>query len=60
MRRIFTIRFFRLSSADQSAVVDSAIRDLTNCVGRNVDPADDRKVEKQIKRIQQKAVEYGV
>lgn len=60
MIRIFTKGFFKLSSADQSAVVESAIRELEMCIGRHVNPADDRKVEKQIERIRQKAVEYGV
>jgi hypothetical protein len=60
MRRIFTKRFFQLSGIDQCAVVTSVIQDIQSCIGRHLNPADDRKAEKQIERIRQKAVEYGV
>ena len=60
MKRIFTKRFFRLDPADQSAVVDSVIHDIEGCIGRHMNPNDDRKAEKQVERIRRKAVEYGV
>lgn len=60
MKRIFTKRFFDLTHADQSAVVDSIIRDIEGCIGRHCDPTDDRKAEKQIERIRQRAVEHRV
>jgi hypothetical protein len=60
MKKIFTKRFSNLTPADQSAVVAAAIRDLESCIGRHLNPEDDGKVEKQIDRIRQRAVEYGV
>jgi hypothetical protein len=60
MKRIFTKRFFDLSHADQSAVVDAVIQDIESCIGRHLNSADDRKAEKQIERIRRRAVEHGV
>jgi len=60
MSRIFTKSFFRLSPNDQAAVVDAEIRDLESCLGRHLNPDDDRKVENQIERVRQRAVEHGV
>ena len=60
MTRIFTKTFFRLTHSDQAAVVDSVIRDLKGAIGRHLDPADDRKAERMIRRIEKKAVEHGV
>lgn len=45
MPRIFTKNFFRLTPWDQAAVVDSVIRDLEGCIGRHLNPDDDRRVE---------------
>lgn len=58
--RIFTKSFFRLSENDQGAFVDALIRDLESCAGRHLNPDDDRNVEKQIERIQRRAIEHGV
>ena len=60
MTRMFTKRFSRLSDSDQAALVDAVVRDLRGCVGRHVNPEDDRKVEQQIKRIEERAVQNGV
>lgn len=60
MKRIFTKNFFRLSHSDQAAVVDSVIRELQGCIGRHLNPADDRRAKERIKRIEKRAVEYGV
>ena len=60
MKYIFTKRFFELPPIDQSAVVDSAIREIENNIGRHLNPDDDRKAEEQIERIRRKAVEYGI
>ena len=60
MKRIFTKNFFRLSRWDQSAVVESVIRDIKGCIGRHINPEDDRKAEQQIERIRKKAVAFGV
>lgn len=58
--RIFTKTFCRLSQSDQSAIVDAVIRDIEGCIGRHMNPEDDRKAEKQIERIRRRAVEHGV
>ena len=42
VRKIFTKTFFELSDSDQAAVVRSIIHDLKSCIGRHVDPEDDR------------------
>ena len=53
--KIFTKDFFMLSAIDQAAVVDAAIRELeTGCF------LNPQKAKQQIKRIEKKAVEYGV
>ncbi len=58
--RIFTKSFFRLSEADQRAVVDAVIRDFEDCLGRLLNPSDEGKVHKQIGRIRRRAIEQGV
>ena len=60
MRQVFTKIFFKLSDSDQAAVVRSIIHDLESCVGRHIDPADDKKAEQRIKRIRARAVGHGV
>ena len=60
MARIFTKSFFELSHRDQVAVVDMAIRDLESCIGRHLNPDDDRRVERLIERIEKRAIEHGV
>jgi hypothetical protein len=60
MIRIFTQAFFRLTRSDQAAVVQSVVRDLQNAIGRHLDPRDDAKAERTIRRIEKKALEYGV
>lgn len=59
-RKIFTKSFFQLSDIDQAAVVCAAVHDLENCIGRFVNPADDKRAKKQITRILAKATEYGI
>ncbi len=59
-RNIFTKRFFELNDNDQAALVQSIIRDLETCVGRHLNPADDRKAEQRIRRIRARAVQHGV
>lgn len=59
MRYIFTKRFFALSPNDQAAVVDAAIRDLEAVIEKGR-PEDERLIRRAIKRIERKAVEYGV
>ena len=60
MIRIFTKRFLELSSPDQRAVIASVMSDLESCIRRHRDPADNRKVEQQIKRIQKRAHQHGI
>ena len=60
MKRIFTKNFLRPSRWDQAAVVHAAIQDIQSCIGRHLNPEDDRKAEKQIERIRKKAEKYGV
>jgi hypothetical protein len=55
MKKLVTNRLFQLASDDQSAVVDSMIRDIESCVGRHMNPEDDRKAQKQIERIRRRA-----
>jgi len=55
---IFTKRFFNLSPSDQAAVVDAAIHDLETAIG--VRPVDRRAIRQAIRRIERKAIEYGV
>ena len=56
--RIFTTKFFRLSEADQQAVVDAAIRDLTS--QRYVNDEDERKAREAVRRIENKARRLGI
>ena len=51
---------FELNDNDQAALVQSIIRDLETCVGRHLNPADDRKAEQRIRRIRARAVQHGV
>lgn len=60
MKRIFTKSFFQLSDIDQAAVVLSVIDNLKSCIGRHVNPDDDKKAEQRIKRIWARAVQHGV
>ena len=58
MRRIFTKLFFQLSDNDQVAVINALLADINNqCYVSKVDEA---KARRQAKRIEKKAVEYGV
>ena len=57
MIRIFTPAFFRLTRADQAAVVNSVVRDLKEAIGRHLDPRDDAKAAQTIRRIEKKAIE---
>jgi len=59
VKYIFTKRFSALSSNDQAAAVDAAIRDLEAAIGKG-HPEDERRIRRAIKRIEKKAVEYGV
>lgn len=60
MSRIFTKKFFGMSDLDQAAVVDSVIRELKDAIGRHLDRRDDAKVKRTIRRIERKAIEYGI
>ena len=60
MTKTFTKSFFRLSDNDRVAVVDAVIRDLESCLGRHLNPDDDRKVKKHIEGIRRRAIEHGV
>lgn len=60
MTKTFTKSFFRLSDNDRLAVVDAVICDLESCIGRHLNPDDDRRTERQIERIQRRAIEHGV
>jgi hypothetical protein len=60
MKRIFVKSFFDLSGSDQAAVVHSIIDNLKSCIGRHVNPEDDKKAEQRIKRILARAVQHGV
>lgn len=57
---IFTKRFFSLSPSDQTAVVDAAIRDLETALVQLIDPMDGPAIRRAIRRIERKAIEYGV
>lgn len=60
MKHIFTKTFFELSDSDQAAVVRSIIQKLESCVGRHIDPADDKKAKQRIRRIRARAVQHRV
>jgi hypothetical protein len=60
LRKIFTKTFFELTDSDQAAVVQSIIHDLKSCIELHVNPEDDTKVEKRIRRIWARAVRHGV
>ena len=57
---IFTKTFFKLNQIDQAAVIAAAIDELQSCIGRHVDPADDRRAELKIERIKKKADAFGI
>lgn len=59
MNRIFTKRFFDLSSMDQAAVVNAAIHNLEMALGQAV-PAGRKSIRRTIRRIEKKAIDYGV
>ena len=56
--RIFTKKFFRLSRLDQTAVVNAAIRDLTD--QHYVNAEDERKAREEVQRIAKKAHHLGI
>ena len=58
--KIFTKRFFRLTSTDQAAVVHAVLHDLENCIGQLPDSQDKRKVRTRIKRIRRRANTHRV
>jgi hypothetical protein len=60
MTRIFTARFFRLSTNDQAAVVQAALADIEQNYGRFLTPADEKRARQRARRIRKKAVGYGV
>jgi hypothetical protein len=57
-RKIFTKRFVTLTPQDQAAVVDMAIHEREMAVGAS--PADEAALSRSIRRIERKAVMYGV
>lgn len=59
MKRVFTKRFFDLSSIDQAAVVNAAIHDLQMTLGQVV-PAGRQSIRRAIRRVERKAIDYGV
>jgi hypothetical protein len=57
MKKIFAKRFFELSAGDQAGIVDAALRDLNQCWASE---EDRKRAERMQKRIEKKAVEYGI
>ena len=60
MTRIFTAKFFRLSSHDQAAVIEAELRDIEQNYGRYVNAKDEKRAWRQVARIRKKAVKYGI
>ena len=60
MRRIFTTRFFRLSPADQCAVVTAHIHDMEECLGRYGDPTQDKLARQRLARFKARAKKLGI
>jgi hypothetical protein len=58
--RIFTKRFFQLDSYDQAAVLNAAIHERKDCIGRHGNPRDDRKAERSIEYLRRRGTELGV
>ena len=58
--KIFTKRFFRLTSNDQAAVVDAVIHDMEDSIGLLMNPEDEPKVRRAIKRIRRRANTHRV
>jgi hypothetical protein len=57
MRRLFTKRFFDLSASEQAGIVDGTLRDLNQ---HWLSEEDRKRAERMRKRIEKKAVEYGI
>ena len=60
VKRVFTKRFFQLDGCDQAAVLNSAIREREDCIGRHGNPGDDRKAERSIDYLRRRGTELGV
>jgi hypothetical protein len=60
MPRIFTTGLFKLSPADQCAVVAAHINDLESCLGRYVNPAHEPLAKRQLARFKAKARRLGI
>lgn len=58
--KVFTKTFFSLNGIDQRHVVDAIIHDMEASIGHHVEVDGDRKAKQRIKRIRQKAGEYGI
>lgn len=59
-RKIFTKRFFELTSYDQAAVVSAVIREIENTIGCHLNPIHDRQAEQRVKRIRARAAKHGI
>ena len=60
MKRIFTTRFFGLSTHDQAAVVEAALKDIEKNYGRYTTPEDEKRARQRAQRIRKKAVKCGI
>lgn len=58
--RIFTKRFFKCSPIDQARIVDAAIADLEECIGRSPDEWARKKARQMVRRITRKAIVHGI
>jgi hypothetical protein len=58
--RIFTKTFFELSPVDQNLVVEANLRECDEVIGRGVDSVSRSRARARRKRIEQKAIEFGI
>ena len=59
-RRIFTKRFFELSTYDQVKIVIGIIQDIEDTIGRHLNPTHDRQAKQRVKRIRARAEKHGI
>jgi hypothetical protein len=57
---IFTKRFFRLTAADQAAVVGAVLQDIERNYGWHITPEEEKRARRQAARIRIKAVKCGI
>ena len=59
-RRIITKRFFERSPLDQAQTIDAAVAALEEVIRRSFDKRGRQRAKRMLRRLERKAVEYGV